>query len=105
MSEICAVCGLPKDICVCSDISKEGQKIVVKMDKRKYGSPTTVIEGLEGRDDEIKAVAKKLKEKLACGGTYKAKTKTVEMQGDHRKKVKELLVQLGLAADSIEVIQ
>ncbi|MBS3065365.1 MAG: translation initiation factor [DPANN group archaeon] len=103
MSEICAICGLPKDICVCSDISKEGQKIIVKMDKRKYGSPTTVIEGLEAKDDEIKSVAKKLKEKLACGGTCKAKT--IELQGDHRRKVKDLLVQLGFAADSIEVIQ
>ena len=105
MSEICAVCGLPKDICVCSDISKEGQKIVVKMDKRKYGSPTTVIEGLEARDEEIKAVAKKLKEKLACGGTYKPKVKTIELQGDHRRKVKELLVQLGFESESIEVLQ
>ena len=48
---------------------------------------------------------KKLKEKLACGGTYKPKEKTIELQGDHRRKVKELLVQLGFESESIEVLQ
>jgi translation initiation factor 1 len=101
MSENCPVCGLPKELCVCSDIAKEKQQIVVKVVKRKFGNSITVVEGIEGTD--LKIIAKQLKEKFACGGTVK--NNTIELQGDHRKNMKEILVQMGFAADSIEVKQ
>ena len=103
MSEICPTCGLPMDLCVCSAIAKEGQKIVVKAVKRKFGSITTVIDGIENKEDEMKTLVKQLKEKLACGGTYK--DKQIELMGDHRRRAKEVLVTLGFAVDSIEVRQ
>jgi len=103
MSEICPTCGLPQDLCVCAAIAKEGQKIFVKAAKKKFGSPVTIIEGIENKDEDMKALVKQLKEKLACGGTYK--DKQIELMGDHRKRVKDLLVSLGFAADSIEVKQ
>jgi len=103
MPEICPTCGLPQDLCVCAAIAKEGAKIVVKAVKRKFGSPTTVIEGIEGKEQDMKTLVKQLKEKLACGGTYKGHQ--IELMGDHRKKVKDILVSLGFAADSIEVRQ
>ena len=103
MSEICAVCGLPKDLCVCSAIAKEGQGIVVKAVKRKFGNLITVIEGIENKDEEMRALVKQLKEKLACGGTYK--DKRIELMGDHRRKVKDILVSLGFAPDRIDVKQ
>ena len=101
MGEICPTCGLPQDLCVCSAIAKEGAKIVVKTVKRKFGSPTTVIEGIESKDKDLKTLVKQLKEKLACGGTYKGHQ--IELMGDHRKKVKDILVSLGFDANSIEV--
>ena len=101
MSDICSVCGLPKDLCMCGTLAKEKQKIVIKMVKRRYGKPTTVIDGLDMKTDEIKKLAKDLKAKLACGGTQKGTT--IELQGDHRQQVKKALVGLGFTDSSIEV--
>jgi len=37
---------------------------------------------------------------VACGGTVK--NNIIELQGDHRKKVKEELVKLGFPEENIE---
>ncbi len=96
--EICPVCGLPKEACVCQQIGKEKQRIRIEVVKRRYGKLTTLIHGIESKD--IKEIAKKLKTALACGGTVK--NNIIELQGDHRKKVKEELVKLGFPEENIE---
>ena len=101
MSDICSVCGLPKDLCMCGTLAKEKQKIVIKAVKRRYGKLTTLIDGLDMKADEIKKLGKDLKAKLACGGTIKENT--IELQGDHRQSVKKALVALGFTEGSIEV--
>ena len=101
MSEICATCGLPKELCVCEQIAKESQKIVVKTEKRKFGKINTVIEGIDDKDINLKEIAKKLKSHFACGGT--SKDGAIELQGDHRNKIKEVLVQVGFDPSSIEI--
>ena len=57
----------------------------------------TVLEPTEFLD--VKQIAKTLKNELACGGTHK--DGIIELQGDHRKKIKEILVKLGFEEDSI----
>jgi len=37
MAEICPICGLPKDLCVCEEISKEQQRIRIRLETRKWG--------------------------------------------------------------------
>jgi translation initiation factor 1 len=102
MREICSVCGLPKELCVCSAISKESQKIVVRAVRGKFqGSYNTLIEGMDAKSQDIRALVRQLKQKLACGGTFK--DNIIELQGDHRKKVKELLIKLGFQGENIEV--
>ncbi|MBI1969714.1 translation initiation factor [Candidatus Woesearchaeota archaeon] len=101
MSEICTTCGLPKELCVCESIAKESQKIVVKIEKRKFGKPYTVIEGIDPKAIDIEELAKKLKSKFACGGTIKEGK--IELQGGHKSKAKETLVSLGFARETIEV--
>ena len=101
MSEMCATCGLPKDLCVCEAIALESQKIRVALDKKKFGKAYTVIGGINQHEVNIKDLAKKLKSKFACGGT--AKSGVIELQGDHRRGVKDELIKLGFSPDTIEV--
>ncbi len=101
MSEICPKCGLAKALCVCETIAKEEQKIKVTAMKRKFGKMTTVVTGISAKDIDLKDVGKKLKSKLACGGTVK--NNAIELQGDHRQQVKEELIKMGFSAESIEV--
>ena len=82
MSEICSMCGLPKELCVCETIAKESQKIVVKTVKKKFGKKYTVIEGIDEKEINLKDLGKKLKARFACGGT--SKEGKIELQGDHK---------------------
>jgi len=101
MSDICPKCGLPKDLCVCESIAKESQKIEVTTDKKKFGKIYTVINGIDTKEIDIKSLLKKLKSKFACGGT--AKEGKIELQGNHKSKVKGILVESGFAPESILV--
>ena len=97
MSEICPKCGLPKEICVCEDIAREQQKIDIYVDKRRYGKMMTIIDGINPNDLDIDTLITKLKKKCASGGTIK--DGRIELQGDHRTKVKETLEQMGFIVD------
>ncbi|MEA2056078.1 MAG: stress response translation initiation inhibitor YciH [Candidatus Thermoplasmatota archaeon] len=99
MSNICEVCGLPKELCVCEDIAREQQKITIAVDKRRYGKMMTIVEGIDSHDLDINALVTKLKSKCACGGTIKGNI--IELQGDHRSKVKETLEQMGFTVEVI----
>jgi len=101
MSNICPKCGLPKELCVCESIAKETQKITIRTEKRAFGKINTIIEGINAAEIEVSDLAKKLKSKLACGGTVKGDT--IELQGEHRRKVKEVLIQMGFPPETIEV--
>ena len=100
MVEICPVCGLPKDLCVCGTIRREElTRIKVYTVKAKFGKFMTVVEGAEKKD--LKDVFKSLKKKLACGGAIKEGK--IYLQGDHRRRIKELLVKLGYKEENIEI--
>lgn len=96
--ENCPVCGLPKSLCVCGAIDRESQKIRVSTELRRFGKVTTIVEGISERGKET---AKELKSKLACGGTYK--NNIIELQGNHKGKIKNILIKLGYSEDQIEV--
>ena len=101
MSEICPTCGLPKELCVCETIAKESQRITISIIKRKFGKKYTIVEGMDAKQIDVKETTKKLKNKFACGGTSKGST--IELQGDHKQKVKEFLVELGFAPETIDL--
>ena len=69
------------------------------MEKKKWGKPATIVEGV---GNEGKELSKKLKSKLACGGTFK--NDRIELRGDHRSKIKDVLIKLGYDENQIEVI-
>lgn len=95
---ICSKCGLPVDICTCKIIEREEGRIKVYVEKRKFGKPITIIEGVK---DNVKETLSQLRQKLACGGTFK--NGHIELQGDHRARIKELLLKLGYQAEKIEI--
>jgi translation initiation factor 1 len=97
--EICPKCGLPEAACVCGEIAKTQQNIEVKTEKRRFGKVNTIISGFDDGVD-IKAIAKKLKAKRACGGTVK--NNQIELQGNHKGFIKPILVQEGFAEELIQ---
>jgi len=101
MTDICDTCGLPKDLCVCESIAKESQTIEVRLEQKKFRKNYTVVDGIDVKEIDIKELGSKLKAKLACGGTVK--DGKIELQGDHRSRAKEILVELGFAPEMIIV--
>ncbi|MBI2140047.1 translation initiation factor [Candidatus Woesearchaeota archaeon] len=101
MSDICMTCGLPQELCVCETIAKESQKIIVRLEKKKFNKMSTIVEGIESKEIDLKELASSLKSKLACGGT--SKEGRIELQGNHLQKVRKALLNLGFSPESIEV--
>ncbi len=97
MSDICPKCGLPKEICVCEEIAREQQNITIAVDKRRYGKTMTVVDGLNPHDLDMNALVSNLKSICACGGTIK--DGKIELQGDHRAKVRQALEKLGFIVE------
>jgi translation initiation factor 1 len=97
--EICPKCGLPEAACICEQLEKSSQRIKITTDRKRYGKIVTVVTGFDSSID-VKKIAKELKNILACGGT--AKDGMIELQGDHTKRVKPILVKLGFDEESIE---
>ena len=79
----------------------EQQLVKVRLETRKWGKATTIIEGIDAKSVNLNDLGAKLKTYCACGGT--SKDGLILLQGDHRKKVKSVLVQSGFPETSIEI--
>ncbi len=91
----------PLDEMLFKEVLKEQQRIRVYIEKARYGKLKTIIEGIDEKEFDLDEIAKKLKAKLACGGTVKKGR--IELQGDHRDRIKKLLAELGFSEELIEV--
>ena len=101
MGETCKTCGLPTELCACSDIAREEQtSIRVYIERRKWGREVTVIVGLS-KDIDLKPLTKRLKKKLATGGTIK--DGRIELQGNFIRTVAPILINEGFPETSIEL--
>ncbi|MFA5382723.1 MAG: stress response translation initiation inhibitor YciH [Candidatus Micrarchaeia archaeon] len=100
MPEICAKCGLPKDICVCEILEKEEtQQLKVYTTKKRFNKLVTIIEGID--KEQMNKAVKQLKQELACGGT--AKDGVIVLQGDHKNKTKKILIKMGYPEKIISI--
>ncbi len=102
MAEIDPISGLPKELNIYEALNRETSqaKIKVYTKKAKFNKLMTVVEGID--NSEIAKVTKELKAILSCGGT--SKNGVIELQGDHKEKVRKALEQLGYPKDSITVV-
>ncbi|MDD3246763.1 MAG: stress response translation initiation inhibitor YciH [Methanosarcina sp.] len=99
-SGMCPVCGLPKELCICEEVAKEQQRITVKVNRRRYGKEVTVVEGFDASEIDLYELSTYLKSKFACGGTVKGNT--VELQGNHLTRMKDVLMEKGFSAEQIK---
>ena len=94
----CPRCGHPADGCRCAKepAAAAGPVRVARETKGRKGKGVTVVRGLGLNADELKALAKRLKQACGSGGTVK--DGTIEIQGDHRDRVVEALAGWGYPA-------
>ncbi len=83
------------------DVFREQEVIKIKVERRKGRREVTIIEGIDPKIFDLKELVSILKTRLACGGT--AKNGRIELQGDHRYKVRDILQEMGFSPSNIMV--
>jgi len=91
---VCPTCGWPKADCRCSSRLDEPvpPKVTAKLrleTKGRKGKAVTVVDGLPRNTAFLEDLAKALKTSLGTGGAVKGGA--VEIQGDHRERLRTLL--------------
>ena len=94
----CPRCGWPEDDCRCASAGEEAvpETVTARLSIEKSGrrgKTVTVVSGLPRNDDFLARLAKELKRACGSGGT--ALDDRVEVQGDHRDKLRGLLAGKG----------
>ncbi len=79
------------------DIARAEQELTVRVERRTYDKPVTVVEGFDPDATDVGDVATTLKKSLGAGGT--AKETSVEVQGDHEDRVKDILEEEGFTVE------
>jgi translation initiation factor 1 len=99
----CPVCGWPQRNCQCSSQQKRRDAAVparltakLRMEKKgRAGKTVTVVYDLPQNDAFLKDLSQKLKR--ACGTGGAVVDDTIELQGELRERVRDILQQLGFA--------
>lgn len=95
--KICPKCGNSIKECECGKrgfvAPNDGIIRIGRETKGRKGSGVSVITGVPLEEKELKNLAKRLKQKCGTGGTIKSDK--IEIQGDHRDKLKQELSKLG----------
>jgi len=105
---ICPKCGWPEADCRCSSslVASEEPvppKIRVNLSVEKRGSAkvVTMIDGLPANRAFLEALARELKKSCGTGGRVRGLipegglTPSIEIQGDHRERLRDLLARKG----------
>ncbi len=75
------------------DTDSNDQILRIHLVRRKGNKEVTLVKGFEGSTEELKALGKMLKTK--CGGGGTVKDGEILIQGNHREKVRKLLIDEG----------
>lgn len=98
---MCPKCNQKQSNCICKETQKKvvkgsGNVRVSKETKGRKGKGVSVITGLPLNEFELATLGKKLKQKCGTGGTVK--NGVIEIQGDMRDKLVDLLLVEGFKA-------
>lgn len=98
---LCLRCSKAQKDCVCQQlantaISGDGVVRISRETKGRKGKGVSLISGLPLPADELKKLAKKLKQICGTGGAIK--NGVIEIQGDNREKLLSELKKLGYQA-------
>lgn len=74
------------------DLDRVEQELSITVEERRYGKAVTIVDGFTG-SSSIDDIASELKSSLATGGT--TADGTIELQGDHRDRLPDLLQDMG----------
>lgn len=95
---LCPRCGWPKDDCHCSAAlgvtdERVPEKITAKLrlENRASGKSVTIVDGLPANGPFLDALARELKK--ACGTGGRAAESSIELQGDQRERLRDLLAR------------
>ena len=87
------ITGLPDELDIDGDLARADQRVSVRVDERRYGKAMTIVEGFDDSTTDVSDLASDLKSKLATGGTVS--DGRIELQGDHRNRLPDLLEERG----------
>jgi translation initiation factor 1 len=98
---VCPKCQRPVSDCTCQSKRPKSQTstghdgiIRIRREvKGRKGKTATVVYGFEPERDDLKTLAKELKQHCGTGGS--AKKGMIIIQGDHRAKIQQLLKKKG----------
>ena len=77
-----------------SSLPPQQQTIYLHRDsKHRAGKGVTLLKGLVLTEDDLTSLAKTIKQACGSGGTIK--DGVIEIQGEHREKIAEILTKLG----------
>ncbi|MGB0714902.1 MAG: translation initiation factor [Phycisphaerae bacterium] len=88
-------CKCPRDAGGAVRLPKD-QAARVRREKRKKGKTVTVITGLDPQASDLKSLCARFKNACGAGGTVS--DGQIEIQGDHRDRVLQELLELGYPA-------
>ena len=98
---ICPGCGWPQNDCRCSKTLASGQEAVpekvtakLRVEIRGSGKNVTVVGGLPDNRPFLDALCRDLKK--ACGTGGGAAEGAIELQGDQRERLREILAKKGM---------
>lgn len=98
--DLCSSCGEAKDACMCAAIadqqrlaSLDGIVRIRRETAGRKGKGVSTISGVALTDAQLKELLKRLKKSCGTGGSLS--NGVIEIQGDHREKIKALLEKEG----------
>jgi translation initiation factor 1 len=103
----CPTCGKRQDRCSCdqprragqsqsptiASLPKDGVVRILRDRKARGGKTVTVIAGLSGSRTALEQLTSELKRMCGTGGTLRGDA--IEIQGDHRERLRDELVRRG----------